>query len=393
MAVSVILRTNRKPNKKGQYPLALQIVRDRKVSVSHIGHMIRSDEWDGSKVTKNHPNSVRLNNFISKKLVEATDKSLEHTDISAKDLKKKIKPTAADTFFGQAKLYLDTLEKAGKFNRTSADKPRLKHFKEFAGDIAFSEITPSLLERFKAHLKATRNINERTAVNHLVVIRSVFSQAMKDKVVDKKYYPFGKEGVKIKYPETKKIGLSRQEVNQLEAIELPPLENDARNKWLVSYYFAGMRISDVMRLQWSDFHDGRLWYTMGKNNKSDSLKIPAKANKILDQYRCNKTAHNLVFNDLNGLKSLNNENEVKKRIKTRVHETNDRLKIIANKIGISKPLTNHISRHTFGQNAKGIAIPILQKLYRHASILTTIAYQSNFDNEDTDSALEVVLDC
>jgi hypothetical protein len=40
MTVSVILRTNKKPNKRGQYPLAIQIICDRKTSVTHIGEMI-----------------------------------------------------------------------------------------------------------------------------------------------------------------------------------------------------------------------------------------------------------------------------------------------------------------------------------------------------------------
>ncbi len=392
MTVTVILRTNKKPNKKGQYPLALQIIRDRKTSVVHIGVMVMPDEWDGAKIAKKHPNSVRLNNFINKKLIEATDKSLEHDEVSAKVLKKKIKPVNTETFFGQAQLYLETLQKAKKYNRFSADKPRLKHFKEFTGDISFAEITPALLERFKAYLIGSREVNERTAINHLVVIRSVFSQAMKDNLVSSKHYPFGKQGIKIKFPESSKIGLSKQEVERLEEIELPALENDARNIWLISYYFAGMRISDVLRLRWSDMQDNRLHYVMGKNSKGGSLKVPDKATKLLQQYKENKRAHDLVFDDLKALPSLDDNFEVQKRIKTRVHEINERLAMVANKADITKKLTNHISRYTFAQIAGDkIPLPVLQKLYRHSNISTTIGYQSNFTNKHMDDALDIVL--
>jgi site-specific recombinase XerD len=60
--------------------------------------------------------------------------------------------------------------------------------------------------------------------------------------------------------------------------------------------------------------------------------------------------------------------------------------------GIDKKLTMHIARHTFG-NISGDKIPIqmLQRLYRHTSITTTIGYQSNFINKDTDDALSSVL--
>ena len=59
---------------------------------------------------------------------------------------------------------------------------------------------------------------------------------------------------------------------------------------------------------------------------------------------------------------------------------------------IEKKLTMHIARHTFG-NISGEKIPLkmLQKLYRHSSITTTIGYQSNFIQKDADDALEAVI--
>jgi hypothetical protein len=36
-------------------------------------------------------------------------------------------------------------------------------------------------------------------------------------------------------------------------------------------------------------------------------------------------------------------------------------------------------------------IKVLQKLYRHSSIATTVNYQRNFINEETDDALDSVI--
>ncbi|MFZ1257558.1 MAG: hypothetical protein WAR77_14450 [Saprospiraceae bacterium] len=68
------------------------------------------------------------------------------------------------------------------------------------------------------------------------------------------------------------------------------------------------------------------------------------------------------------------------------------LQKLAFELGINKKLTMHIARHTFG-NLSGDRIPIqmLQKLYRHTSILITIGYQANFINKNTDEALDLVL--
>lgn len=47
------------------------------------------------------------------------------------------------------------------------------------------------------------------------------------------------------------------------------------------------------------------------------------------------------------------------------------------------------TRHTFGDfSGNKIPIQMLQKLYRHPSVVT---YQSNFINEDTDDALDAVI--
>ncbi len=51
----------------------------------------------------------------------------------------------------------------------------------------------------------------------------------------------------------------------------------------------------------------------------------------------------------------------------------------------------HIARHTFG-NIFGDKdyIQMLQKLYRHSSVTTTITYQANFMKKKTDTALDKV---
>ena len=48
----------------------------------------------------------------------------------------------------------------------------------------------------------------------------------------------------------------------------------------------------ILKTRWSDFKDGRLYYRMGKNQKLVSLKIPDKAQKILDHYKTKKSKKN-----------------------------------------------------------------------------------------------------
>jgi integrase/recombinase XerD len=212
-------------------------------------------------------------------------------------------------------------------------------------------------------------------------------------VIDPKHYPFGKGKMKIKFPESYKISLTQEEITRLETISLESKADHARNLWLFSYYFAGIRISDVLRLKWSDFRDERLHYEMGKNSKSGSLKIPDKAIKIIEYYNAlQQNKNDLVFPELKGI-DLNDKFITQRMIAFKSSAIDKYLKTqVAPLIGTDKKLTMHLARHSFAQVASDkIPVQILQKLYRHSSILTTTGYQSNFTNQETDHALDKVL--
>jgi len=407
-SVSVILRLN-KPLKDGSFPLAIQVIKDRKKTVFHIGYSISQDEWDedNKRVRKSHPNSVRLNNLIQQRLAAASDTKItletEKPDVTVRTIKAKIKPSVAPTFFPQAQDYLDDLKKAGKYNPYTADKPRIEHFRQFlkGQDIAFVDITPGLLEKFSVWLKHSykpkgkkkKRLGDRSIINHWVTIRSVFAHARRNGIIRKEISPFGEGGAKIEFPETLKIPLSQGELSKLESLELPdPRHEHARKLWLFAFYFAGMRGSDVLRLRWSDFQNNRLYYAMGKNDKADSLKIPEQAVRILKYYeQFKENDDDLVFPELREI-DLSDEFNTKRVI---AHKISAIDKILNNHVapaaGINKKLTMHIARHTFADLAGGtVDIQKLQKLYRHTKIETTIGYQKNFIHKDADEALDAV---
>lgn len=412
-SVKIVLRARK--NKDSTQPLVLQIINNRKSSIIHLGKHILARDWDakGQVVRSTNPNYKRLNNYLLKKRAEASDISLDletkKPSVSSQAVRQKIKPTSGFTFFGIAKLYFERLEKSGKYNQYTADKPRIKHFRDFLNerDIAFADITVSLLERFRIYLKTTyrtskkddkkgKPLSERSIVNHLATIRSVFSLAVKEGVIEKGQSPFGEGKIRIEFPESVKIGLSPEEVQLLENVDLPleSTANHACNVWLFSFYLAGMRASDVLRLRWPDIQNGRLHYTMGKNDKAGSLKLPEKALAVLEQYKASKRhANDLIFPELKRLENLDDDFIVQRTIAFATSRIDKYLRIeVAPAAGIKKPLTMHIARHTFG-NISGDRIPLqmLQKLYRHSSITTTIGYQANFIHKDADEALNAVV--
>lgn len=259
-------------------------------------------------------------------------------------------------------------------------------------DISFQEITIPLLKRFSIYLKSEKNLGDRSVVNCLVVIRTIYNKGISLGLVDYKHYPFGPGKIKIKFPESIKQGLSAEELKVFESFELEQDSRQwhARNIWLMSFYMAGIRVSDVIQLKWKDINDGRLIYRMDKK-KIVSLKLPVKVLDMLSSYSIYKGNSVYIFPYLKN----ENENDVEK-IHSKVRSFNSLINKYNNRTAkvaeINKKLSMHISRHSFGNIAGDKISPqALQKLYRHSDLKTTIGYQSNFIHQDVDDALDSVI--
>lgn len=402
MASIKILLWKHDKKKDGTFPLALRITQNRKTRYIFTGKYVFEKDWDSSasKIKKSHPNSTRLNNFLLTKLQEANKKllDLEAKDkiISSKQVKKEITEPLNEKSFNEVSAdYLKELEESKKFARLSSDKARVKYLIEFAksDNLNFREIDEPFLRKYMIFLKTKKNNSQRSIINALIVIRTIYNRAIKMGIIDRKHYPFGADKIRIKFPETEKIGLSIEEMQALETLEdLTPQEQHARNVWMFSFLLAGMRVADVLQIRWSDIYDGRLHYRMNKNDKLLSLKLPEKIYPILKAYESDKGhADDFIFPEMKKA-DLENPKDVLAKKKTANKKFNLYLESVAKKATIDKKLTMHIARHTFG-NISGDKIPIqtLQRLYRHSSITTTIQYQSNFIHKDFDEALDSVV--
>ncbi|NDV43336.1 site-specific integrase [Flagellimonas sediminis] len=402
MASSIKVTLRKKPNKQGEYPLVLRITKDRRSTYLYTGQYIDLKYWDETNrtVRKSHPNAVRLNNLLLVKLAEANKTLLaltsEKNDYSSQSIKKEITtPLSKVTFKQMADAYLEELNANKKINRYNTDKARINHLLRFAQNnyLTFREIDEAFLRRFISYLKGEKKLSPRSVINTLIVIRTLYNRSIKQGVIERKHYPFGKDKIRIKFPETEKVGLNKDEIQAIEALDaLTAQEAHVRNVWLFSFYLAGMRVGDVINIRWSDIYDGRLHYRMNKNAKLLSLKLPEKVIPIIGNYKEDKKSEDdFIFPEMKKA-NLKNARDVLAKTKTATKKFNKYLSRVADKAKIDKKLTMHIARHSFG-NIAGDAIPLqmLQKLYRHTSITTTINYQANFMHQDTDDALDKVI--
>jgi integrase len=400
-SINVIMRA--RGNQNGNHPLQLRITLNRRSIRLNTGHEVNPKYWDEKlkRVKSAHPNSRYLNNYLQSRVneIELIILNMEGKDsaYTLEMIKNNLKRSSDETVFKRGDEFFEELLLARKFNRYSGERAALNHLKRFreGQDLNFEDLNVNMLSRFKAYLLGEVGVSSNSVINYLITLRTIFNRAITDGVVDQKYYPFGKGKISLRRRESAKIGLDADEVLIFQECKLESgsyLEH-AQMVWLFSFCFAGMRASDVLLLKWSNFKNGRLFYTMEKNTKSDSTEIPPLGQKILefysDRYQNN---HNLVFPDLTSAKNINDKLEVQKILKYRIRKLDNALRDIQQKIGISKDITMHIARHTFG-NIAGDKIPLqrLQQLYRHSSIETTLKYQKAFLYKGSDDALNEVL--
>ncbi len=394
-------KTDAKGNK--EFRLALRLTVNRKRSYYYLGQKVEPKFWDvqGEKVKSSHTRHKQLNRLIRKKYDEIEDVIFEmetsKQNYTAKQIIDSIrKNTKRLSFFELADEHIEDLINANNHNRAISDRSKLNRIKEFAKkrNFEFEEIDENLLKKLKIYLRTTSGLSERSVMNIFVMIRLLYNKAISRKIVDRKFYPFGKDKIKIKYPQTIKIGLDEHEIRKIEELDLDTRTAvwHTRNVFLFSFYLAGIRISDVLRMRWSDIVAERLYYKMSKNDKADSLKLPEPVIKILSHYQVDKkNKYDYIFPELKTI-PINDSKAIYSRIKTLIKRLNTNLTVIADLAEIDKKITNHIARHSFGNIAGDKVSPqMLQKLYRHTHLSTTIGYQGNFIHKNADEALNAII--
>lgn len=441
MAAIKIVRRKNKQRKDGTAPLALRISKDYQTNYTFLGQYVLEKDWnaESGRAKTSHPNSKRLNNFLLKKITEANDVIFDTDNtITTKEVKNKVKRrTRKDSFFQVAAERVKTKYECGTFSVAKAELSILYNIEEFINlkksyhkeivikeiqqrrkeriskarkseytmldglvdfsknnALYFEDINTAFIKKYKTFCTSYLGQKTRTITNQLIFIRTLFNIAIKDGLVDEKYYPFAGEKEKIRIGSGLKIGLTREEIEKIEALELEPKSSiwHTHNIWLIAFYFAGIRISDVVQLKWSDFKDGRLMYVMNKNEKPLSLKVPEKAERILEQYKANKKQNNgYIFPFLANVNQKDPE-DIFKKSRNASRLFNKYLKRIATMCEIDKNISNHIARHSFGNIAGDSIHPLmLQKLYRHSDLKTTLNYQANFIHREADEALDKVV--
>lgn len=398
-SITLLLKEN-KGNTKGEYPIYIRLIKGRKTRFISLGIKVHPNLWNAEKlrVKSQFPNSGRVNAYLGKKLAEAESIAVSmetNADfINCKKVKENILGKPSVSIIDYMEQYLADLKAKGKigtYDKTKATLLKLKTYIKHK-DLGFEEFDLAFLKRYERYLRDELNNVPNTIHGNLKIFRKIFNDAVREDLIQLQQNPFTK--YKLRWEKTSKEFLTEDE---LKAIEKLPLESDTiiihhRNMYVLAAYAGGIRISDLLQLQWKNFDGTHINLTTQKTKDTVQIKLPTKALEIIQLYTTHskRTPEDFIFPILDNACDYTDPMILFKAISSGTAFANKNLKTIAKRAGLTKKISFHSSRHTWATRAlrKGMRIEYVSKLMGHSSIKTTQIY-AKIVNSELDNAMSV----
>ena len=219
-----------------------------------------------------------------------------------------------------------------------------------------------------------KKLKDYSVINYLGCLRNALNMAVREDVIaDNPIMKLSAQD-KVKAPESQCEYLTVEEVKQLEATDSP--YPHIKQAFLFACY-TGLRCSDVRSITWGKIvKDGekyRLHTVMFKTKRPFYIPLSKKAMQWMPE-RGDKTDEDLIFEN------------IPVQVNTKLY-----LQPWLDKAGITKPITFHCSRHTFGTMmlTLGADIYTTSKLMGHTKVEVTQIY-AKIINKKKDDAVSLI---
>ncbi|MBD3615853.1 MAG: site-specific integrase [Gracilimonas sp.] len=407
------LREDR-PDNRGFCPVYLRITLDRKKKYMNTGIRIKPRDWnpDKEEVRKSYSRNKKEVNHLNQELdiirsdAEQAGRVLfREKRASADAIKKKLEYASKDNFF----VFADEYQKAIKdksFYSWKQNKVAINKVKDFHGSnhLPFNLIDPDFLNRLVDHLQRKYGNKASTIQKNFAAIKAILDKAVLAKLIPSNPVESKEFSMPKKNKDVTKTKLSLEQITAIEKLELQAGTNlwHARNAFLLSFYFCGMRFGDVAELRWENVRDGRLTYQMNKTGTDISIPIKDGARAILERYK-DEDNNGYIFPFLSSLSKEQRKqpDAIRKQISTWNAvvngQDNDKrlsgLKEIAKMAGIDEDISMHVARHSFAQygvNDREIPPYKMMMLLGHKSVKTTMQYLKSLDLKTVDNVMDEI---
>lgn len=254
----------------------------------------------------------------------------------------------------------------GNYIRLYSEDLRLKNYAESSIGNYCSQVALFLSDHEKVATKPSE-ISERQIKEWLLKANTINSRKHRLSAVKLFYKLTGKQPLKFKhieYPRSEKnlpIVLSQEEVQRM----FDACKNTKHLVIMALLYSCGLRVSELINLQWSNIDRSRKIINIIKAKGFKDRQVPLAENLIplLERYWKQYKPVQYV---------LNGQTEIRYTAKS----VGEVVKQLAHKAGINKRVYTHLMRHCSFTHLleNGIDISLIQKIAGHASPKTTSIY-------------------
>lgn len=256
--------------------------------------------------------------------------------------------------------FLDYFKSIAEEKNLKMYNTALMHVREYQSTpISIATINSSWINGFKTFLESKVSIN--SAGTYLNATKAVLNRAVDDNIIMKN--PFT---VKIRTQKIAKVYLTFDELKKIIDIRNLTQTQEHCRKAFIFACFTGLRISDLKNLKWEniDLKTKKISVLQKKTSEYIVNNLPISCIKILEQLPKNSP---YVFSYLSGIQD---------------QTYGAHLKEIAQKAGITKNVTSHTARHTFGTLMYALTKDLLlvSRLMGHTSTRRTEIYAKLLDS-------------
>lgn len=383
--LAIVDRRYRKNN--GLYPVKIEVVFRRVQKYYPTGIDVSFEEWEGFWKARRTPKkcaSIENSFYLIRNAVE---KLAEKGEFSHSKLKKRL-GRSCSTVNDAFKHKMACLMRQGKINSFYRYRSTLNALEAFKGkNISFDSISEEWLE--KCESVWMKDGKCRTTINiYMKALQCIFNDALDEGVITNAAYPFGKYGYHIPIGSSRKLALSKEQIDRIRRWSGNKEIEYWRDLWMFSYLCNGINFRDMIFLKYSNIRNGEIAYVRSKtrNTVNEPKEIYATITPLMREIMersgngADGAPDDFIFRHAKG-----NETPLETSLLVRkvISSCNAAMKGLASDLGIP-PFSTYAARHSFATILKqsGTDIHFISESLGHSSVSMTETYISGYGKEE-----------
>lgn len=291
-----------------------------------------------------------------------------------------------NTLFMYMESVIERLRELNHLGTAKNYRAALSSFRRFRDgmDIPLRAIDIIVMEDYQAYL-TSKGLTPNSISFYMRILRAVYRRAVEQGLADD-YKPFRMVFTGIEKTSKRAISISDIKCVKNLDLTLSPHLEFARDIFLFLFLCRGMSFIDAAFLRKTDIHNDTLTYRRHKTGQRLHVKILPPIQELLSRYAKESSPYLLPLIPRPG-------NGERKQYEAALRRVNNGLKVIADRVNLSIPLTTYVARHAWATIAKSKNVPInvISDALGHDSIATTQIYLASIDTSVIDKANELII--